>query len=564
MDVDRICHISCNPAVGGVGKGQLVREIDALGGLMGLAADANALNFRMLNSAKGPAVRGPRAQIDRWSYQQWMRNRLENQPGLAIRQDQAIGVAAAGGRVTGVRTFLGGLIPCRAAVICSGTFARAKLHLGLRQWPGGRAGEPPASGLSQSLLELGLPLFRLRTGTCPRLDARTIDFSRLRREDGDSEPTPFSFLTERLDCRQIPCYAAWTNEDTFRVVHDNLRFAPLFTGAISGVSPRYCPNFETKVARFPEKKRHHLFIEPEGRQSGEIYLNGLYLSLPPEIQEKAVRTVPGLEKAGIVRYGYAVEYDAVRPTELAATLETKAVAGLFTAGQVNGTSGYEEAAAQGLVAGANAALQALGRPPFTLGREQAYIGVMIDDLTIRGTDEPYRMFTSRAEYRLLLRQDNADLRLTRLGFEAGLAGRDRLDKVESLEREMGEGGRRLASARLPDGESLEQFLRRPEIAWADLVRLAPELAGLSPRAAEQLTVNAKYEGYVARHLRQIRQLEKNRRLRLPRNLDYSALDGLSREAREKLSRFRPENLDQAMRISGVTPADAALLMVRLG
>ena len=562
MDVDKICHISCNPAIGGVAKGQLVREIDALGGAMGLAADANALHFRMLNSAKGPAVRSPRAQIDRWSYQRWMLSRLENQPHLAIRQDQAIGIETGNGRVTGVRTFLGGTIPCQAAVICSGTFARARLHMGLREWPGGRAGEPPASGLSESLRELGLSLFRLRTGTCPRLDARTLDFDRMQREEGDADPQPFSFLTERLDCRQLPCHATWTNEATFRTVHDNLRFAPLFTGAISGVSPRYCPNFETKVARFPEKRRHHLFVEPEGRNSTETYLNGLYMSLPPDIQEKAIRTVPGLEKARVIRYGYAVEYDAVRPTELRDTLETKRIRGLFTAGQVNGTSGYEEAGAQGLVAGANAALAVLERPPFRLGRDQAYIGVMIDDLTVRGTEEPYRLFTSRSEYRLLLRHDNADLRLARLGFEAGLIGRDRLERVEALEKEIEIGGERLENVRLPGGESLSRKLRRPETAWVDVAKHCPELAALSPRAAEQLLIGAKYEGYVARHLRQIDQLDRNRRLRLPPDFNYASMRGLSREATEKLSRFRPENLDQAMRIPGVTPADAALLLVQ--
>jgi tRNA uridine 5-carboxymethylaminomethyl modification enzyme len=564
MDVDKICHISCNPAIGGLAKGQLAREIDALGGLMGLAADANTLNFKMLNSAKGPAVQSPRAQIDRWGYQRWMRTRLENEPNLAIRQDQAIGVVTEKGRVAGVRAFLSGVMPCRAAVVCSGTFARAKLHLGRREWPGGRAGEPPASSLSESLLELGIPLFRLRTGTCPRLDARTLDFSRMRREDGDPEPRTFSFLAARREGRQIPCHATWTNEDTFRVVQENLDQAPVLTGAVAGIGPRYCPNFETKVARFPEKKRHHLFIEPEGRHSTETYLNGLYLSLPPDIQEKAIHTVPGLEKAGVIRYGYAVEYDAVRPTELRDTLETKRIPGLFTAGQINGTSGYEEAAAQGLVAGANAALQILERPPFRLGRDQAYIGVLIDDLTVRGTEEPYRMFTSRAEYRLLLRQDNADLRLGRLGFESGLIGRERLDRVEALEREIAIGGRLLAEIRLPGGESLEQNLRHPEISWDDVSRHSPALAALSPRAAEQLSIGAKYAGYVARHLRQIRQLDKNRRLRLPPGIDYAAISGLSREAAEKLSRFRPENLDQAMRISGVSPADAALLMLRLG
>lgn len=564
MDPDKIGHISCNPAVGGVAKGQLVREIDALGGMMGLAADNNAMQFRILNSSKGPAVRSPRAQIDRWRYQHWVKDYLEQQPNLFIRLDQAVGIEVRGGKLEAVRTFFGERIACRAAVICSGTFARGKLHLGEVQWPGGRAGEPPASLLSQSLIEQGLPLFRLRTGTCPRLDSRSIDFTAMQVEEGDISPQPFSFLTEHVDCPQVHCYATWTNEETFRVVNDNLHLAPIVTGAVAGASPRYCPNFETKVASFPEKKRHHLFVEPEGGRSNEMYLNGMYLSMPPELQEKAIRTVPGLTRARIVRYGYSVEYDAIRSTELRDTLETKSVGGLFTAGQINGTSGYEEAAAQGLLAGANAALLALERPPFRLGRDQAYIGVLVDDLTIRGTDEPYRLFTSRAEYRLLLRQDNADLRLTRLGAEIGLVGGERLELVGHLAREIERGREILLDMREPGGDTMEQILRRPEINWETIARNCAELSELSARAAEQLTIETKYAGYIARHLRQIRQMEKHRNLRLPPDFDYAAVNGLSREAKEKLALFRPENLDQALRISGVSPADAALLLVRMG
>ena len=564
LDPDKICHISCNPAIGGVGKGQLVREIDALGGMMGLAADHNALQFRMLNSSKGPAVRSPRAQIDRWSYQRWVKSYLENQPNLHILLDQAVGIEVDGGRVTGVRTFLGDVIRCEAAVICSGTFARGKLHIGANNWPGGRAGEPAAPFLSEDLLRHGFPLFRLRTGTCPRLDSRSLDYGAMKREDGDAEPSPFSFLTEGVACPQLPCHATWTGEETFRLVHDNLHLSPLSTGAVAGASPRYCPNFETKVEKFPEKRKHHLFVEPEGADSVEVYLNGLYLSMPPDLQDAIVHTIPGLEKARIIRYGYSVEYDAVRSTELRDTLETKRVGGLFTAGQINGTSGYEEAAAQGLLAGANAGLRALGRPAFRLGRDQAYIGVLVDDLTIRGTEEPYRLFTSRAEYRLLLRQDNADLRLTEMAAAIGLAGSDRLGRVEALREEVARTRAILGSRHLSDGASLEQVLRRPEAGWEEVAALAPGLDGVSPRAAEQVVIETKYDGYIARHLRQIRQLEKNRRLRLPEGFDYDAVNGLSREAREKLAHFRPENLDQAMRISGVSPADAALLMIRLG
>ncbi len=567
LDPDKICHISCNPAIGGVGKGQLVREIDALGGMMGLAADNNALQFRMLNSSKGPAVRSPRAQIDRWRYQRWAHAYLDQQPNLHIRLDQAVGLEVEGGRLVGVRTLTGDVIRCDAAVICSGTFARGKLHMGDASWPGGRAGEQSAPHLSEDLLRLGLPLFRLRTGTCPRLDRRTVDTGAMRIEEGDARPALFSFLSGEeaaRSCPNIPCHSTWTTEETFRIVHENLHLSPLSTGAVEGTSPRYCPNFETKVEKFPEKKQHHLFVEPEGEDSVELYLNGLYLSMPREVQDDIVHTVPGLEKARIVRYGYSVEYDAIRPTELRDTLETKRIGGLFAAGQINGTSGYEEAAAQGLLAGANAALLSLGRPAFRLGRDQAYIGVLVDDLTVRGTEEPYRLFTSRAEYRLLLRQDNADLRLTALGALVGLAGQDRLERTEALREEIAAAKRALAAAHAPDGSGGEQLLRRPETTWEDAVAAFPGLASFSGRAAEEVAIDVKYDGYIARHLRQIRQLDKNRKVRIPAGFEYGGVNGLSREAREKLSSLCPENLDQAMRISGVSPADAALLLIRLG
>ncbi len=567
QDPDKIGHISCNPAIGGIAKGQLVREIDALGGMMGLAADANALQYRLLNSSKGPAVQSPRAQIDRWSYSRFARAYLERQPRLAIQLDEAVGLEVGSGGVTGVRTFLGGLVHCKAVVICSGTFARGSLHLGDVAWPGGRIGESGAAKLSAALEELGLPLFRLRTGTCPRLDSRSIDFTAMRPEPGDPRPTPFSYLTDRPDSPNLLCHSVWTTEETHRLVERNLHLAPITNGALAGSGPRYCPNFETKVAYFPDKLSHHLFLEPEGRDSVEVYVNGLYLSLPMEVQEAVVRTIPGLDQARIVRYGYSVEYDAVRATELRETFEAKRLPGLFTAGQINGTSGYEEAAAQGLLAGANAALKALGRPAFRLGRDQAYIGVLADDLTLRGTDEPYRLFTSRSEYRLLLRQDNADLRLTELGAAAGLTGEDRVRRVRGLKREIASGTEELPKHFRRNengvGERLDEYLRHPEANWEEAARWSEVLRGLSPRAAEQLLIAAKYDGYIARHLRKIDQLDRNRRVRLPEGMNYHEVAGLSHEALEKLERVRPENLDQALRISGVSPADAAILLVWL-
>ncbi|MDR3210787.1 MAG: tRNA uridine-5-carboxymethylaminomethyl(34) synthesis enzyme MnmG [Planctomycetota bacterium] len=563
INPDKIGHISCNPAVGGVAKGQLVREIDALGGAMGLAADHNVTQFKMLNSSRGLAVRSPRVQIDRWAYQDWMKSYLERTPGIRIRQDQAVALVVEDGRVRGVRTFFGEDIACQAVVVAAGTFSRARLHLGGRSWEGGRNGEPAAAWLSASLEELGIELFRLRTDTCPRVDGRSLDYSRLQPQPGDSPPQPFSFLPVPEAPPPLLSYGAWTNAETIAVVRKILDRAPAITGAVAGLPPRYCPNIETKVAYFPEKKVHHLFIEPEGRNSNETYLNGFSTSIPPEAQDAMIRSVKGMEEARVVRYGYAVEYDAVRPTQLKATLESKKVAGLFTAGQLNGSSGYEEAAAQGLLAGVNAALLAQGRPPFVLGRHEAYLGVLVDDLTTLGTEEPYRLFTSRSEYRLSLRQDNADLRLTEKAAAIGLVGEDRLSRVTALKREMEQGRLRLAAWHSAVGQDLWQILKRPETTWEDITRILPALADITPRVREQLSVDCKYEGYIAKSLSRMRELERHRAYRLPDSFDYAGISGLSREAREKLSRLRPENLDQARRISGVSPADAALLLVHL-
>lgn len=562
MNLDRIGHISCNPAVGGIGKGQLVREVDALGGMMGKAADAAAIQYRMLNSGKGAAVRSPRAQIDRWIYQSWVKKYVENHPGVSILQDRVQELLVESGSVNGVRAALSGAIHCRSVVVCSGTFARARLHCGLASWPGGRADEPPANELSESLLRHGVPLFRLRTDTCPRIDARTADLAAMRIEPGDDKPQPFSFEAQPTALEQVPCYSTWTTEETFRIVESVLAESPAITGAVGGEAPRYCPNIELKVARFPEKRSHHIFVEPEGRSSGEMYLNGLSTSIPPQAQIRMVQSIPGLEQARIVRYGYAVEYDAVRPESMRETFESKIVKGLFTAGQVNGTSGYEEAAGQGLLAGTNAALGALGQPPFTLGRDEAYLGVMADDLTTRSIDEPYRMFTSRAEYRLFLRQDNADLRLSRRGAEIGLVGRERAEMAENLAQAVQRGKNYLEKTFNSDGASLAQVLRRPESTWRDVADRFPE--AFDQRAAEQIEIEVKYSGYAVRQAAQKRLLEKARSQAIPSDFDFAALEGLSREAKEKMTRFRPATMDQAMRLAGVTPSDAALLALRLG
>ena len=566
INCDTVGQMSCNPAIGGIAKGQIVREIDALGGAMGQAIDATGIQFRMLNRSKGPAMHGPRAQADKRAYQQEIKRLVESQPNLTLRQevveDLVIEPHGEANRIAGVRVRGDGVYRARAVILTTGTFLQAIMHTGEAKTPGGRAGEGTTAGISGALGRLGFRLARFKTGTPPRLNGRTIDFSRTEEQPGDDDPRPFSFLTERIERDQLPCWITYTNEAAHALIRANLHRAPMYSGQIESRGPRYCPSIEDKVVRFADKDRHQIFLEPEGRHTHEIYVNGVSTSLPRDVQDALLRLVPGLERAEIMRYGYAVEYDYAPPEQLQSSLETKGVVGLYFAGQINGTTGYEEAAAQGLMAGLNAALALRGKPPLVLGREEAYIGVLIDDLVTRGVDEPYRMFTSRAEFRLLLRQDNADRRLTPIGYRVGCVDEQRWAKLASKEAHIARAMHLLETTRL-DQTSLERVLRRPETTWDAVASLAPELAALPREAAEQVTCDVKYAGYVAR---QSIDVERQRRLaakRIPSSFNFRELVHLRAEAREKLDRVRPDNLAQAGRISGITPADLSVLMVYL-
>ena len=561
---DTIAKMSCNPAVGGLGKGQIAREVDALGGLMALAIDATGIQFRLLNRSKGPAVQAPRAQADKYKYKEHIRMQLEQTENLTIAEAIVAQIITEKNKVRGVRCLDGRIFSAPAVVLTAGTFLRGLMHTGKRQVPGGRLGEPAADELSASLEAIGLELGRLKTGTPARLDAATVDLEKLEIQRGDEKPVPFSFMTDKINSPQIPCWITYTNEKIHRLIRDNLHSAPLYSGQITSTGPRYCPSIETKIMRFADKNRHQVFLEPEDREITTIYCNGISTSVPTDIQEQMLKLMPGTENARIVHYGYAIEYDYCPPPQLTRSLETRKISGLFLAGQINGTSGYEEAAGQGIVAGINAARKVQDKEPIVLGRAQAYIGVLIDDLLTKGLDEPYRMFTSRAEYRLSLRADNADRRLTQTGALVGLVDHQRHDKFLNKLKGIDKLKNYLMNTR-SDGLSLWEQLRRPNNTLAKTLadNLQVKKMDLTQDVIQAVIVDAKYEGYLSKQQRLMAGFRALENKKIPPELDYETIGHLRAEAKEKLSLFRPGTLAQASRISGITPADITVIQIHL-